>query len=659
LRDTSVFERSPFSRRRFLQGSALTAGAVIASPYLSKLQAFAAPPVADNQGILVTIFLSGGNDGLNMVGPVTDPKYAVLRPTLKIVNGHSVGGGLQLHPALTKLKTRFDAGKVAIVRGVGYQPPDLSHFSSGDIWMHGWAGAGTPTTGWAGRFLDGLPNTSHESLYGVGLHGGVNEHLAGAVSQASSLPLNIGDAFGIDRTDPSNARLFDAMISMGSGASGMGPLGDLYDETEMQFMDLAQRINPAYGFPQQNTDIAQQLVLAAHLINANLGIRVIDTGLDGFDTHTDQAGWYATLMARLDAAIEAFFSALSSRWRGQVTLMTFSEFGRRPDENGDHGTDHGTASPVLVIGDHVNGGLHGAQPSLTALDDDDNLVSTVDFRAVYSDVLDKWLKADGKAILGKSYTDLSLFRSGPAAPYTGSESGYWLAAPGGAVHGFGRATKFGSAPHPPKPIVGGAATPTHNGLWLVTAGGGIYCFGDAKSHGSAGSLHPSTPIVGMAATPSGNGYWMAAAGGGVYCFGDAKSYGHAGGSHKPIVAIAATKTGKGYWLVSSGGGVYCFGDAQPHGNLGAQTLRTAVVDMCATPSGVGYWLVTAAGVVFAFGDAHDHGEHAGTTAPVVSISRTSTGNGYWLAAADGKVAAFGDAPVLGSIKSSTAVLVRA
>ncbi len=123
-------------------------------------QAFAAPPVADNQGILVTIFLSGGNDGLNMVVPVGDPRYAALRPTLQ---DHErplrSAAGSRCTRRSPKLKARFDQGKVAVVRGVGYQPPDLSHFTSTDIWMHGWGGGGTPTTGWLGRFLDRLPNT--------------------------------------------------------------------------------------------------------------------------------------------------------------------------------------------------------------------------------------------------------------------------------------------------------------------------------------------------------------------------------------------------------------------------------------------------------------------------------------------------------------------
>ncbi len=656
--DHSVFDRASISRRRFLRGSALTAGAVAIAPYLSKLDAFAAPPVADNQGILLTIFLAGGNDGMNMVAPVGDTAYAQLRPTIGITNGLPVGSGLAVHPSLVNLKARFDHGNVAIVRGVGYQPPDLSHFSSTDIWMHGWGGNGTPTTGWLGRFLDGLPNAQHESLYGVGLHGGVNAHLAGAVSQASSLPLSIGDAFGIDRSDPSDARMFDALINLGHGASGLGGLGDLYDTTEMEFMQLAQRILPAYGFPAQSSDIETQLLLAANLINANLGIRVIDAGLDGFDTHSDETAWHATLMGRLDAAIEGFFRALAPRWLGQVTVMTFSEFGRRPEENGDHGTDHGTAAPIFVIGNHVKGGLHGAQPSLTRFDDNGNLVPTVDFRAVYADVLHTWLGADDQALLGAAYPGLSLFSGGPAAPAT-TVSGYWLAGPTGAVHGFGGSTKFGPLAHVVHPIVAGVATPTHKGMWLTGSDGSIFCLGDAKPHGSLAGRHPGKPIVAIAATPSGRGYWLTTESGAVACFGDAKSYGSAANRHhdKPIVAMAATPPGRGYWQVTAGGGVFSFGDAQPHGSA-AGRAKTPIVGIAATPSGRGFWLATAGGAVLPFGDAHAYGSRTHPAAPVVGIARTPSGRGYWVAAGDGSVAAFGDAPALGGVKAATSVLVH-
>ena len=297
----------------------------------------------------------------------------------------------------------------------------------------------------------------------------MNEHLTGAVSHASSLPLSISDAFGIDRSDPSDARLFDALISMGSGASGLGALGDLYDNTEMEFLQLAQRIRPAYGFTPPKTDIAQQLVLAAHLINANLGIRVIDTELDGFDTHSDQPTGTRRCCGSSTTRSQAFYAALDPRWRSQVTIMTFSEFGRRPEENGDAGTDHGTAAPLFVIGDHVKGGLHGAQPSLTNLDDNGNLVPTVDFRAMYANVLAHVARRRRHGPCSARATRTSrCSRAAPAAPFTGSESGYWLAGPSGGVHGFGRGTKFGSLAHCRDAIVAGAATPTHMGMWLVS-----------------------------------------------------------------------------------------------------------------------------------------------------------------------------------------------
>ncbi len=471
----NIFERNRFSRRRFMQYGAVGTGVVAVSPYLTKLRAFAAPPVADNEGILVTINLAGGNDGLNMVIPYADPQYAHLRSSLRVTNSLPIGGGLGLHPAMPKLKARFDQGKVAVVRGVGYQPPDLSHFSSGDIWMHGWGGSGAVTSGWAGRFLDRLPNAAHESLYGVSLHGNVSEHLQGDVAHPSSLPLNIGGAFGINRTDPSDARMFDALAGLGTGASGLDGLGDLYDQTESDLMMLTQRIRPAYGFPDQPNDLQQQLVLAAHLINANLGIRVFDTEIDGFDTHSDERDWHATLLGRIDNAVAAFFATLAPKWLPNVAMMTFSEFGRRPEENGDGGTDHGTAAPHFVIGDHVRGGLHGTQPSLTNLDRDGNFVPSVDFHQMYAPILKTWLGVDDRSVLGKSYTPLGLFKAGPGLPAavkppSTSSVGYWIAGPTGHIYGLGpppssarsRTSRSRSSPaHAPRPERGcGSPVPT-------------------------------------------------------------------------------------------------------------------------------------------------------------------------------------------------------
>ncbi len=660
----TIFERNPFSRRRFMQYSAVGTGVVAISPYLTKLRAFAAPPVGDHDGILVTINLAGGNDGLNMVIPYADPHYASLRSSLRVTNALPIGAGLGLHPAMPKLKARFDQGKVAVVRGVGYQPPDLSHFTSGDIWMHGWGGSTQVTTGWAGRFLDLLPNAGHESLYGVSLHGSVSEHLQGAIAHPSSLPLNIGGAFGIDRSDASMARMFDALAGFGTGASGLGDLGDLYDQTEADLMMLTQRIRPAYGFADQPNDLQQQLVLAAHLINANLGIRVIDTEIDGFDTHSNEHDWHATLLGRLDDAIAAFFATLSSKWLPHVAMMTFSEFGRRPEENGDGGTDHGTAAPHFVIGDHVRGGLHGTQPSLTALDRDGNFVPSVDFHQMYAPILKTWLGVDDRVVLGKTYSPLGLFTSGPGLPAavkppSSTSAGYWLAGPTGHVHGFGYATKFSSIPHVALPLVAGARTATRKGLWLAGSDGGIFSFGDAKFYGSTGAIRLNKPIVAMAATPTGKGYWLSASDGGIFAYGDAKFHGSTGNIHlnKPIVAMAATPTGKGYWLCASDGGIFAYGDAHFYGSTGAIKLNKPIVAMAATTTGKGYWLCASDGGIFSYGDAKFHGASVHTSAQVCGFARSLSGKGYWIAAADGTVAAFGDATVLGSVTDFTSVIV--
>src|SRR6478752_3061755 len=159
-------------RRRFLQLMGAGAGAAaVASPLLSALEAYAAPPVAANEGILVLIMMEGGNDGLNTVVPTGESRYYQLRPGLAIpaASALPIASGIGLHPSFTKLKARFDQGDVAVVQGVGYANPDLSHFSSMGIWMNGWAGGAQHggATGWNGRFLDGLPNAAAESLYGA------------------------------------------------------------------------------------------------------------------------------------------------------------------------------------------------------------------------------------------------------------------------------------------------------------------------------------------------------------------------------------------------------------------------------------------------------------------------------------------------------------
>ncbi len=349
-------------------------------------------------------------------------------------------------------------------------------------------------------------------------------------------------------------------------------------------------------------------------------------------------------------------------------MMTFSEFGRRPEENGDGGTDHGTAAPHFVIGDHVNGGLHGTQPSLTHLDPDGNFVPSVDFHQMYAPILKTWLGVDDRAVLGRSYAPLALFKTGPGvvvAPPVGKPpvapaAGYWLAGPSGHVYGLGSSTKFGSLASVGFPLVAGASTPTHRGLWLAGTDGGVFSFGDAQFHGSTGAMRLNRPIVAMAPTLSGRGYWLCASDGGIFAFGDAQFHGSTGAMrlNKPVVAMAATPTGQRLLALR---------ERRRHLRLRRRPVpridrRDATQQTDRRhgrhpdrPAATGSARATAASSPSA--TPQFHGATLPTSAAVCGFARSGSGKGYWMAAADGTVGAFGDAAVLGGVKDIISVFV--
>lgn len=409
------------SRRRLLQAGAVGVGGAAMSPLLSHLEAFAAPALGPHDPIVVMVEFDGGNDGLNTVIPAASGAYYDKRPTIGIRPSHCLPlrTGVGLHPSLYRLKDRYERGWVAVVRGVGYKPPDFSHFSSMAYWMQGWGGA-TPAypTGWMGRWADGLANSEKESLYQVALDSGVPLHMVGKKNQPAGLPLWIGGAFGIERDEAHETRMLQALASMNYSDTGLGAWGNEIAATGQTLVQITGKIKPAYSGTFPDDSFVRQMVLAGKLINTNLGIRVINTRIGGFDTHAGQGGrtgGHANLLRRFDEGVHQFFKTLTSSWRRQVIVVTFSEFGRRPEENGDIGTDHGTSGPVFVIGERVRGGLYGTQPLLNNKDlvDYGNLKSFVDFRSVYATILRKWLRADDKQILGKQYEYLDLIASTP------------------------------------------------------------------------------------------------------------------------------------------------------------------------------------------------------------------------------------------------------
>jgi uncharacterized protein (DUF1501 family) len=413
-------DRGSVSRRRFLQIAAGGFGAAAVLPSWLAADAAAMPdaamaaPIGPNDGVLVLIQMAGGNDGLNMVVPTSNGHYYDFRPTTGIRpdDALDIGSGFGLHPALGRLKSRWDAGHVAAVLGVGEEVPDLSHFTSTAVWMSGWSG--TPVaTGWLGRYLDGL---GADPLHGVCLGTTTPLHCVGATTKATALPIYFNDAFGADTSDPEDVRMYDCVHALtGGGSTGLGQWGDALAVSGSQTIDLAQTVAPLYESPLPPGSLIQQMVLAARLINANLGLRVICVGYGDFDTHAGQPPTHDSRMAELDAAIHNFYTELSPTFSGRSTIATWSEFGRRLEENTSRGTDHGEASALFVVGDHVAGGFYGEMPSLAPADlhwGDPTM--TVSNMAVYATLLDSWLGADADAILGASHENLSFFASGPS-----------------------------------------------------------------------------------------------------------------------------------------------------------------------------------------------------------------------------------------------------
>jgi len=405
------------SRRRFLQG-AMVLGATAAVTSCVGSGGNDPSPVGSDEGILVVVLLGGGNDGLNTLAPVGDAAYRRLRPQLALGDDAlPIGEGLALHPSLRTMKARYDQGKVAIVRGVGQTNSDLSHFSSMANWMSGTA-LPLRTTGWLGRWLDTVPDAV-DGLRGVAIGRNVPLHMVGAKSQITALPSG-GELFGADRSEAHNAALYDAISRFSSNSSGkplsLGPWGEAVATAGWRAMARADEVAPLYSPDLPEGDLVKQLTLAARVVNANVGVRVITTSLGSFDNHSGQAGTHAALLAELDAGIDAFYGSLSPAFAKRTTLMTFSEFGRRPEQNASQGTDHGAASVMFLVGDHVRGGLHGTQTSLSDLDRRGDLKVNVDFRSVYQSVVSKWLNGDSKAVLQGEFPTIELFKQGPGDP---------------------------------------------------------------------------------------------------------------------------------------------------------------------------------------------------------------------------------------------------
>lgn len=360
---------------------------------------------------LIVVQMAGGNDGLNTVVPYTDSLYLKMRPTLAVPQSQvlSLDGRLGFHPNLAPLKKLWDAGRLAVVEGVGYPNQSLSHFQAMDIWQTLDLN-GTGREGWLGKLVDGWVDQDGHPFKALNI--GVQTALAlSSISKPVPTMTNTKNyrvAADPYDADGGNGRL-QALMNLYNSYPKTSPYAALLDTTALDAQEGGSQLRaadaqyrPSVTYP--TGPFAAGLKVLAETIVQGLGLRVGYITLGGFDTHANQKTTHDALMKALADGLSAFYTDLANHKKADgVVIMTWSEFGRRVEENGSQGTDHGTAAPMFVLGNSISKGIYGEPPSLSNLDTAGNMKYTLDFRSVYATVLDRWLGASSKDVLGGSF----------------------------------------------------------------------------------------------------------------------------------------------------------------------------------------------------------------------------------------------------------------
>lgn len=417
----------PITRREFVRGgvAAFTLG-FSAPAFLSDL----ARAQGQTRRNLVVLYLSGGNDALSTLIPYGDPQYYARRPTVAVPAGNvlqigtdAAGNALGLHPRLTGLHAIYGAGGLAIMQRTGYPNSSRSHFQGADIWST--ADPSSPQgAGWLGRYLDRLPSPVDP----LTAWSTVRETPRTLLARTVGVP-SIPDVPQYAFASPNGGADAQAARASATRISSHLPV----DQPHLAFvnataqaafatLDRVARVagyRPTTIYPNNGLALALRTVAGA-LVNG-VGTRVFWVQTGGFDTHAGQNpnaanGTYTNLMATVDGALLAFYSDLRNQGLlNDTLLLQFSEFGRRIDENGSQGTDHGAAGIMLAMGGGVRGGLYGTAPNLRVAPDNPTLENAsrdvrheTDFRSVYASVVDRWLGGDSVGVLGGN------FRGGPA-----------------------------------------------------------------------------------------------------------------------------------------------------------------------------------------------------------------------------------------------------
>ena len=351
--------------------------------------------------LLVLVELKGGNDGLNTVVPYTDDAYYTLRPRIAVRRDDvlQLDSRAGLHPALKPLMPLWQAGELAIVQGVGYPNPNLSHFRSIEIWDTGSRSDQYLAEGWLGRAFTAHPLPAGFAAGGVAVGGGDMGPLAGSGTRA--IALTAPEVF-----------LRQARLANPVGKGRNSALDHIL-RVEASIVEAAARLDAGVQFRAEfpRGAFGNAVRVAAQLAANPAGVAVIRLSLGGFDTHQNQPGIHQRLLGELGEGIAALRAALQEVNRWDSTLvMTYAEFGRRPQENFSNGTDHGTAAAHFIAGGRVQGGLYGDMPRLTALEGG-NLRHAVDFRSLYATALERWWGFASVKVLNGRFETLDLLRA--------------------------------------------------------------------------------------------------------------------------------------------------------------------------------------------------------------------------------------------------------
>ena len=409
------------TRRDFLKSSSLLAAAPFVPGFIANT-ARAAEHGKDT--VLVILEMTGGNDGLNMVAPYKDDGYLRARPKLRITGdtGIKLTDELMLNPGLRNFAQLIAKGEVSVVQGVGYPNPDRSHFESMDRWQSGEPVPKVGGTGWLARSVPDLQK---------GADGGVPVMHIGSEKLPLACRGTTQGIFTINQEQPFELKLGQQGsaqekarkkllqdLASGSHADDPNALLPFVQKRHLQTYSSIEKLkevlkengNPNQYPGQPANSLFVKMDLITRLIQKGFGTRVFYLAIDGFDTHANQAQPHQNLLQQIgDSTFNMFTRLQQSGDDKRVLFMTYSEFGRRVQENASSGTDHGAASCMFVVGPGVKGGPVGKHPSLTDLDDGD-LKHHTDFRKVYATLLDRWLGVDSKVVLNGKFDHIELLK---------------------------------------------------------------------------------------------------------------------------------------------------------------------------------------------------------------------------------------------------------